>query len=159
MAAAALPIVLFALSGVIAFATGTSFGTMAILLPNVVLLAHQLGTDAAFLGDAVTGGPILMMLSIGAVLEGAIFGDHCSPISDTTVLSSLGSRCDHLAHVSTQLPYAMLCAGAAMVFGYLPMVTLGPSWWPLSYAAAILGFVLFLRFVGRDPTMPAKSNA
>ncbi len=145
-----LPIALFLLSAVIAFATGTSFGTMAILLPNVVLLSHQLGTDAAFLGDPTTGGPLLMMLSIGAVLEGAIFGDHCSPISDTTVLSSLGTRCDHLAHVGTQLPYALLTAGTALLCGYLPMVTLGPDWWPLSYVLAVVVFVAFLRIVGRD---------
>ncbi|MCR9246765.1 MAG: Na+/H+ antiporter NhaC family protein [bacterium] len=152
-----LPIALFLLSAIIAFATGTSFGTMAILLPNVVLLAHQLGTDAAFLGDAMTGGPWLMLLSIGAVLEGAIFGDHCSPISDTTVLSSLGSRCDHLAHVTTQLPYALLTASVAIGAGYLPMVTLGPSWWPLSYALAIVAFVAVLRFVGRDANAEAAA--
>ncbi|MCA8949028.1 MAG: hypothetical protein KDE27_05965, partial [Planctomycetes bacterium] len=150
-----LPIALFLLSGVIAFATGTSFGTMAILLPNVVLLAHRLGTEHAFLGDPTTGGPLLMMLSIGAVLEGSIFGDHCSPISDTTVLSSLGSRCDHLAHVGTQLPYALLTAVVAIGCGYLAMVVLGPSWWPASYAAAAAVFVLFLRTFGRDPEAPA----
>jgi len=154
MAAEALPLVLFGLSGLVAFATGTSFGTMAILLPNVVVLAHGLGADASFLGDPQLGGPALMVLSIGAVLEGAIFGDHCSPISDTTVLSSLGSRCDHLAHVSTQIPYALLTAAAALLLGYLPMVLLSPSWWPLSYLAAIVFFLVFLRVVGRDPARP-----
>ncbi|MCA8973752.1 MAG: hypothetical protein KDC98_03475, partial [Planctomycetes bacterium] len=151
MAAEALPLVLFGLSGLIAFATGTSFGTMAILLPNVVILAHQLGAESSFLGDPRLGGPALMMLSIGAVLEGAIFGDHCSPISDTTVLSSLGSGCNHIAHVSTQLPYALLVAVAALLCGYLPMVMIGPGWWPLSYALAIGFFVACLRLFGRDP--------
>ncbi|MBP8299985.1 MAG: hypothetical protein KA020_06485 [Planctomycetes bacterium] len=141
MVAAALPLVLFLVAGLIAFATGTSFGAMAILLPNVVVLAHQLGHDSAFAGSAAAGGPALMVLCIGAVLEGAIFGDHCSPISDTTVLSSLGSQCDHLAHVRTQLPYALVTMGTALVCGYVPMALLGPHWW---WLALPLGIVVLL---------------
>ena len=159
VAAAALPPVLFLVAGAVSFATGTSFGTMAILLPNVVVLAHRLGTDAPFLGDPQLGGPALMLLSIGAVLEGSIFGDHCSPISDTTVLSSVGSRCDHLAHVATQLPYALLAAAAELLLGYLPMVLLGPAWWPASYAAAACLFVAVLCLAGRDPDAGATSSA
>lgn len=147
----ALPLVLFATAGAIAFATGTSFGTMAILLPNVVVLAHELGTEAAFTGSAAAGGPALMLLCIAAVLEGSIFGDHCSPISDTTVLSSLGSQCDHLAHVTTQLPYAMLATATCVVFGYLPMVLLGPHWWPLALLAGLGAMAAFLLWFGRDP--------
>ncbi len=150
MAAAALPLVLFLTAGLIAFATGTSFGTMAILLPNVVVLAHQLGTDSAFAGSAATGGTALLLLCIGAVLEGAIFGDHCSPISDTTVLSSLGSQCDHLAHVQTQIPYALLGFTAASLCGYLPMVLLGPDWWWLSIALGVGWMVAFLLVFGRN---------
>lgn len=144
MHAALLPPLLFVLSGAIAFATGTSFGTMAILLPNVVLLAHQLGTDSGF------GGTALMLLAIGAVLEGAIFGDHCSPISDTTVLSCLGCRCDLLAHVTTQLPYALLVMATSLACGYLPAVLFGPQHWPwyLLLGGTVLALVL-LRF-GRD---------
>jgi Na+/H+ antiporter NhaC len=155
MSAQVLPIVLFFTSALIAFATGTSYGTMAILLPNVVVLAHQIGSDAAFGGSAASGGPLLMVLTIGAVLEGSIFGDHCSPISDTTVLSSLGSRCDHLAHVATQMPYALVVMATSAVCGYLPMVLFGPQWWPLALVASTLVLAGFLWFVGKDPNRPA----
>ncbi len=148
MSAALLPILMFLLAGLIAFATGTSYGTMAILLPNVVVLSHTIGAESSF------GGPALMILTIGSVLEGSIFGDHCSPISDTTVLSSLGTRCDHLHHVQTQIPYALLAMGAATVCGYLPMVLLGTSWWWLSMLLGPLALATFLLTVGRDPGKP-----
>lgn len=150
-AAWALPTILFLVAAGIAFATGTSFGTMAILLPNVVVLAHHAGTASAFTGSAAAGGPALMLLCIGAVLEGAIFGDHCSPISDTTVLSSIGSRCDLIAHVTTQLPYALLAFAASLGCGYLPLALLGPQIWPWSLLAGGLAMALTLRLFGRDP--------
>jgi Na+/H+ antiporter NhaC len=153
MTAAALPLVLFLVASAMAFATGTSFGTMAILLPNVVVLSHQLGTDAGFGGSPAAGGTALMLLSIGAVLEGSIFGDHCSPISDTTVLSSIGSRCPLMAHVTTQLPYALLAMAAATLAGYVPMLWFGPGAWPVSMAAGLLLMAGFLLLVGRDATI------
>lgn len=122
---AALPIALFLLAALIAFATGTSFGTMAILLPNVVLLAHELGRNGAFAG----GGELLLFLSIAAVLEGAIFGDHASPISDTTLLSALSSGCNNVEHFVTQLPYALAALVTSVLFGYLPVLVLGPAAW------------------------------
>lgn len=151
MAAAALPLVLFGTASLVSFATGTSFGTMAILLPNVVVLAHQLGTDSAFGGSAAIGGTALMLVSIGAVLEGAILGDHCSPISDTTVLSSLGSQCDLLGHVQTQLPYALLVCAVSAGCGYLPVVLLGPDWWWLSFGLGLAVLATVIRWVGRRP--------
>lgn len=150
MTAIALPVLLFVIASAIAFATGTSFGTMAILLPNVVVLAHQVGSDAAFTGSAAAGGPALMLLCIGAVLEGAIFGDHCSPISDTTVLSSLGAGCDLLAHVQTQLPYALLGFATSVTCGYLPLVCFGPDSWPWCLLAGVAVLALVLRLFGRD---------
>jgi Na+/H+ antiporter NhaC len=150
----ALPVLLFVVAGGIAFATGTSFGTMAILLPNVVVLAHEVGAAAAFTGDPAAGGPALMLLCIGAVLEGAIFGDHCSPISDTTVLSSLGSGCGLLAHVATQLPYALLVFAVALSCGYLPLVLIGPHVWPACLLAGVLVLALALRLLGRDASAP-----
>ncbi|MEZ6037705.1 MAG: Na+/H+ antiporter NhaC family protein [Planctomycetota bacterium] len=144
MTVTALPLVLFAVAGGMSFATGTSFGTMAILLPNVVVLAHQLGTDSGF------GGTALMLVSIGAVLEGAIFGDHCSPISDTTVLSSLGSQCHLLGHVGTQLPYALLAMGCA-AGGYLTVLLLGPGWWPAALLGGVLVMAAVLLKAGQDP--------
>lgn len=150
-----LPALLFALSGGIAFATGTSFGTMAILLPNVVVLAHAVGTQALFTGSAAAGGPALLLLCIGAVLEGAIFGDHCSPVSDTSVLSAIGAQCDLVEHVATQLPYALLCAGISLVCGYLPLAYFGPHVWPYCLGAGIATLAVCLRWLGRDPALPA----
>ena len=158
LSATALPILLLLLAAGISFATGTSFGTMAILLPNVVVLAHRIGTDTAFTGDASVGGPALMLLCIGAVLEGSIFGDHCSPISDTTVLSAVGSQCDLLEHGTTQLPYALLAFGASLCCGYLPMVWLGPQVWPWCWLAGVLGMVAFLRLFGSDASRPAAAS-
>ncbi|HEY0839406.1 MAG TPA: Na+/H+ antiporter NhaC family protein, partial [Vulgatibacter sp.] len=103
----ALPLLIFVLASVIAFATGTSWGTMGILIPTAGPLAYHLA------------GPEGMVLSLAAVLDGAIFGDHLSPISDTTVMSSIASGSDHLDHVRTQAPYALVTLVAAGVFGYV----------------------------------------
>ena len=127
---------------------------MAILLPNVVVLAHTMGAM-----DGSIGGPAMMMLTIGAVLEGSIFGDHCSPISDTTVLSSVSTGSDHLHHVRTQAPYAVLVMIVAMVVGYLPMAYFGPELWYVSWIAGVAVIVLWLRFVGRSPDTPAAPAA
>jgi Na+/H+ antiporter NhaC len=136
LAPALLPVTLFLLAGLIAFATGTSWGTMSILLPLVVGLAYQMGTGTSI-------GPLgLMVISIGAVLEGAIFGDHCSPISDTTVLSSISSASDHLDHVRTQMPYALVTMAVAIAVGYLPTVLLG--WSPFVCLGLGLGTLLAL---------------
>jgi Na+/H+ antiporter NhaC len=100
-----LPLVIFIIAGFIAFATGTSWGSFGILLPIAGQIAAA--TDAS-----------LILPMMAAVLAGAVFGDHCSPISDTTILSSTGSSCPHIDHVTTQLPYALTAAGIAGL-GYL----------------------------------------
>jgi Na+/H+ antiporter NhaC len=133
-----LPTITFVLASVIALATGTSWGTMAILFPILlpVLAAHQ--TDPDFMN--------LLLGSTSAVLAGAVFGDHCSPISDTTVLSSIASAADHVDHTRTQAPYAALCAVIAIALGTLPM-GLGVSPWillPLQIAA----LYATIRFLG-----------
>lgn len=117
---AVLPVVLFLLAGLVSFATGTSWGTMGILLPLVVGLSFTLGETSD-----VIGGHLLMVMSIGAVLEGSIFGDHCSPISDTTVLSSAACAADHVDHVRTQAPYALTTMSIGILIGYLPCAFLG----------------------------------
>lgn len=152
-----LPAVMFSLSALVAFCTGTSYGTMAILLPNVVVLAHTLGQ----VGDFNIGGPAMMMLTIGAVLEGSIFGDHCSPISDTTVLSSVSTGSDHLHHVRTQAPYALVVMIVSMVCGYLPLAYFGPSTLVilLSWTAGILVILGWLRFVGKSPDVAVAGPA
>ena len=97
-----LAAVIFLLSAIISFATGTSWGTFSIMIPIAVPLAVTLGGDVS--------------LAIGAVISGGVFGDHCSPISDTTIISSLASECDVVEHVQTQLPYALLSGAIALVF-------------------------------------------
>ena len=139
-----LPTVVFLLASGVAFATGTSWGTMGIVMPIAVPLAYGLlaGDSTA----AVARHPI-MLATIGSVLAGSIFGDHCSPISDTTVLSSQASGCDHIAHVWTQLPYALLVGGAAIVCGTLP-IGLGMSVWiaqPLGIAVLVAAMWMFGR--------------
>jgi len=94
-----IPPILFIVASVISFSTGTSWGTFAIMIPIAVPLVLQ------------TGGAL--PLALAAVLSGGIFGDHCSPISDTTIISSLASMSDHIEHVKTQLPYALIAGGAA----------------------------------------------
>ncbi len=123
-----LPLLLFSVGCAVSFATGSSWSTMAILLPNVVGLASALGPETAL------GAFGMVTVSIGAVLDGSIFGDHCSPISDTTVLSSVSSGSDHIDHVRTQAPYAIATAAIAIACGYLPAVFI--SGWSLGVAAA-----------------------
>ena len=96
-----LSALIFLLSAIISFSTGTSWGTFSIMIPIAAPLAATLGGDVT--------------LAIGAVISGGVFGDHCSPISDTTIISSLASECDVVEHVQTQLPYALLSGGIALV--------------------------------------------
>ena len=105
------PILVFICASVTSFATGTSWGTMAILIPTAIPVAFSL--DNGIYG-------LTTIICLGAVLDGAIFGDHCSPLSDTTILSSIASSCDPLHHVRTQLPYSLTVAVIALVCGYLP---------------------------------------
>lgn len=139
-----LPVTVFVVAGAISFATGTSWGTMAILLPLAIPLTVALGGEAV-----VSGGPQdhVLLSAIGAVLAGSIFGDHCSPISDTTVLSSMASGCDHVDHVRTQLPYALVVAGVGLVLGSLATAYGMPPVLSLLLGAAVIGLVI--RFVGR----------
>ncbi len=97
-----LPAIIFLVGCFLAFATGTSWGTFGILIPIVV-------------GVFETSDPRLMIISISACMAGAVCGDHCSPISDTTIMASAGAQCDHVNHVSTQLPYAILVAAVSFV--------------------------------------------
>ncbi len=113
-----LPTVVFLLAAFLSFATGTSFGTMGIMLPIVVTLTHALLSSQ---GAMVAATNPILLASVGSVLAGAVFGDHCSPISDTTILSSQSCACDHVAHVVTQLPYALLVAAVSVIFGTLPL--------------------------------------
>jgi Na+/H+ antiporter NhaC len=140
-----IPVIVFATAAAMAFATGTSWGTMAILLPLVIPLTVSLGGAVGF----EEGGAYSVLLgAISSVLAGAIFGDHCSPISDTTVLSSTASACDHVDHVRTQMPYALLVAMVGMLLGDIGTAYGLPNWVALAGGVTIL--FLFLRFFGRN---------
>jgi len=111
--AAALPATVFLLAAIMSFSVGTSWGTMGILMPLCIPIAGALtGLEA----DGTPGA--IVISTIGAVLAGAVFGDHCSPISDTTIVSAFASGCDVIEHVRTQIPYALLAAGIAVALGY-----------------------------------------
>ncbi|MEE9464092.1 MAG: Na+/H+ antiporter NhaC family protein [Candidatus Neomarinimicrobiota bacterium] len=141
-----LPLLTFIIAAFTSFSTGTSWGTMAILVPLVIPLAHFLPIEA---GMPEAGQQAIFLGSLGAILSGSIFGDHCSPISDTTVMSSIASGSDHVDHVRTQLPYGLTVAGITMLVGYLPA---GFGFSPFLgnlLALALLGLVVW-RF-GRDP--------
>jgi Na+/H+ antiporter NhaC len=105
------PFFVFLLSTITAFATGTSWGTMSILIPTITPVAYQLD-----------GGvySITTILTLASILDGSILGDHCSPISDTTIMSSISSSCDHIDHVKTQLPYSLFVGVFALAVGYIP---------------------------------------
>ena len=111
VAAWSLPTLTFLVAAAVSFATGSSFSTMAILIPLVVPLAVSLAAGTA-------GPPVLS--TVGAVLAGACFGDHISPISDTTILSATASGVEVITHVRTQLPYALTVGAVSLCLGYLP---------------------------------------
>lgn len=134
-----LPTVVFLLAGTIAFSTGTSWGTMGILTPLSIGLALRM--EASGQADST-----IVLATCGSVLAGAIFGDHCSPISDTTVLSSQASGCDHMAHVRTQMPYAVVTAIACVIFGTLPAAFGVPPW--ISLGTATFALAVLLRWIG-----------
>ncbi len=139
-----LPALVFVISAVVAFATGSSWSTMAILMPLVISLAHGLST-AAGSGTESAAFYTLMVGTISSVLAGSVWGDHCSPISDTTILSSMASGCDHIAHVRTQLPYAVGLGILGLLIGDLPTAYGMPVWVSLVVgSAAIVGAVLWL---------------
>ncbi len=149
-----VPATVFILSAVTAFTTGTSWGTMGILMPLVVPLTW------AVMGISDMQSPEHMHLLYSAIacnLAGAVWGDHCSPISDTTVLSSMASGCDHIEHIRTQMPYALLVGSVAMAAGTIPG---GYGLSPLiSLPIAIAILVFMLRVLGRKATQPLTAGA
>jgi Na+/H+ antiporter NhaC len=110
-----LPMIVFITAAAVAFSTGTSWGTMAILFPIVLPLAGKLSAE-----PGMSEANHIIFATIAAVLSGSVFGDHCSPISDTTIMSSMASGADHVDHVRTQLPYSLFVAFVAIAIGYLP---------------------------------------
>lgn len=138
-----LPVLTFLLAALTAFATGSSWGTMGILIPLIIpitwnVMAAQGVLDVEYLH--------IIHITIASVLAGAVWGDHCSPISDTTILSSMASGCDHIEHVRTQIPYAMYAGGFAILIGIIP-ASFGLSPW-LALAIGLIGMYGGLRWLG-----------
>ncbi|MCZ7603772.1 MAG: Na+/H+ antiporter NhaC family protein [Melioribacteraceae bacterium] len=112
-----LPVLVFLVCALISFSTGTSWGTMAIVMPIVIPLAAKM-VEVSHLPNSET--VLIINGVVSSVLAGSVFGDHCSPIADTTILSSMASHCNHIDHVKTQLPYAILVGIVCMVLGDIP---------------------------------------
>ncbi|WP_342536108.1 Na+/H+ antiporter NhaC family protein [Sporosarcina sp. FSL K6-3508] len=136
-----LPVLIFILAGLMAFSTGTSWGSFGILLP----IAGTIMVNAE---------PELLLPALSAVLAGAVFGDHCSPISDTTILSSTGAGCNHMDHVATQLPYALVAAGVSAL-GYFVLGMTGSVWIGLVVVIIAL-IVLFTYWTARGKKRQAQ---
>jgi Na+/H+ antiporter NhaC len=131
------PSLIFIFSGVIAFSTGTSWGTIGIMYPLVIPITIGL----------MKGLPemqFFLILTISSVLAGAVFGDHCSPISDTTIMSSMASSCDHIDHVKTQIPYALTAALVSLGFGILPVSFGFPYWAAILFCLIMLVLILLI---------------
>jgi Na+/H+ antiporter NhaC len=140
-----IPAIVFLLAAVTAFATGTSWGTMGILMPLVIPLAWAVMTVN---GMADPSGMHILYSSVACTLAGAVWGDHCSPISDTTVLSSIATGCDHIEHVRTQMPYAILVGLVALLIGTVPGAYGLSPWISIVVGGAVLYGVL--RYFGRN---------
>lgn len=143
MGAMFLPVIVFAIAAFLAFSMGTAWGTFGILIPIVVPIVEVLD-------------PSLTVVVLSATLAGSVFGDHCSPISDTTILSSAGAGCAHIEHVSTQLPYALLVAGSAGV-GYLVAGVSGGSLWMSWLATAVVLFGVTISLHVKEGRSAAKA--
>ena len=152
-----VPALIFIIAAVVSFATGTAYGTMAILLPLCIPLAAAIvgitGMEITSSGDAY----VYILMCSSAVLTGAIFGDHSSPISDTSILSSMGAGCSLLDHVITQITYAVT-VGVVVIAGYI-LVGLGLNVWITLLIMAVI-LVLVLLFAGKKvPTWDGKETA
>ena len=141
---AIVPVLTFLLAALIGFSTGTSWGTMAILYPLILPSSWLLCQEQGLSVDATM--PLFYNV-VASVLAGSVMGDHCSPISDTTIMSSLASSCNHLQHVSTQMPYALTVGATALLVGVLPTALGLPSWVAFLMGFAVLGLVV--RLVGK----------
>jgi len=140
-----VPLITFILAALVAFSTGSSWGTMAILYP-LILPASWLITKEFCYGHAESLN--IFYNVVASVLAGSVLGDHCSPISDTTILSSLASSCPHIEHVQTQMPYALTVGGVAALVGILPASLGIPSW--ITFPVGFLILWLIIKFLGKS---------
>jgi Na+/H+ antiporter NhaC len=147
-----LPVLVFLVCALTSFSTGTSFGTMAVMMPIVIPLSSGVCGIHHF---SPADQSLILVGVISSVLAGSVFGDHCSPISDTTILSSMASGCDHIEHVRTQLPYAVVVAIFCMLIGDIPTAFGFSPYLSILIIAAILTGILF--FIGKK-TEPDTFN-
>jgi Na+/H+ antiporter NhaC len=140
-----IPALTFVLAAIIAFSTGTSWGTMAILYPLILPVSWALTTTH---GYSEAESIAIFYNVVSCILAGAVMGDHCSPISDTTILSSLSSGCNHIEHVRTQMPYALTVAGVSLFVGTIPLSFGVPLW--IVFPSGILTLWLILKYLGKE---------
>ena len=145
-----LPAIGYLLGCVIAFSTGTSWGTFAILIPIVIPISNGLAIGNGLQGDDLLN---VLLISVGSIVSGAVFGDHCSPISDTTILSSTGSNCPLLEHIATQIPYSGLVAISAFIGVIIGGLTLNPL------LALIIGFIIMCLLAVLAPKLYDRKNS
>ncbi len=134
-----MPALTFIFSALIAFSTGSSWGTMAIIYPLIIPAVWALSLHNAIPNEIAMS---LLYNVVSAVLAGSVLGDHCSPISDTTILSSLASSCNHIVHVRTQMPYAVTVGGISLLIGSIPSAYNVPLWIIYPVAIALIYFVI-----------------
>jgi Na+/H+ antiporter NhaC len=139
-----LPVLTFLLSALIAFSTGSSWGSMAILYPLMLPATWQV-----CLQNGLDQETMMMIFYnvVSCVLAGSVLGDHCSPISDTTILSSIATSCDHIEHVRTQLPYALTVGVVSVLCGVLPAAMGLPS--SLAFIMGLAVLFCWVRFFGK----------
>ena len=137
-----IPALIFLMSGFLSFAMGTSWGTFGILIPIVAVVCQRVA-------------PEITAIALSATLSGSVFGDHCSPISDTMILSSTGARCNHIDHVSTQMPYACTVAGVSVI-GYIVAGVTKNLFVTLS--ASLLLLVIFMYSVSKIKKLKLIKN-
>ncbi len=137
-----IPVLLFVISAFIAFTIGSSWGTVAIVMPLAIPLGHSIGAP--------------LLPTIAAVLTAAVMGDHCSPISDTTIMSSTASAVDHIDHVNTQLPYALTIGAVAAVLGFLPAGLGLPAY--LLLPIGILALYFIVKYFGKSVSEKGLEN-
>ena len=142
-----IPALTFVLSAFIAFSTGSSWSTMALMYPLVIPLSFAVAA-----GDPNYSEMAILYNTIASVLAGSVLGDHCSPISDTTILSSLATSCDHISHVRTQMPYAMTVGIVSILFGTVPASFGAPMW--LSLLLSMVVLYLIVHFFGKRTEIP-----
>ena len=128
-----IPAIVFLVAALLSFSIGTSWGTFGILIPIMVTVSTNVS-------------PELLTINLAATLAGSVFGDHCSPISDTTILSSTGAACSHIDHVTTQIPYATLVAVVSLIGFIIAGISKN---WILSFGITLILLIIILNILHR----------